>query len=285
MWKAWRCSSADVRGLAILLLWAATGSAAAVVASGRNWEISIDSIDCEPIQSQLTLGARIRYLGPKGAVEAPLSYLSDSHGRQFPPQALAWKRGSRLAAEWLSAGGVINVQTTDIGEVRMRFDARDAAGDLHFEFGDVRAFAVRRGAAPCKGVLKPQQIQAPRAARGRAPSNLRVYRGAYPCSPSRTVEAEQPPYAPLQMLVLGRGFLPSARYVQLPAGRVPAQPLAYSGADELKPIEDMARRAIGEDFPAYAAPRHFAVNWGVQRAASGNQIDSIGIYELKACPK
>jgi hypothetical protein len=128
---------------------------------------------------------------------------------------------------------------------------------------------------------------------------VRVYRAAYPCRTSqgalRTTEAQFPPYLPRQMLVLGRGYLPNARQIELPMGWAPAQTYAYTGLDELDPIEDAARNAIGADFseyrkmlvavtrvPAYS-PRYFAFNWGSQRAASGNEAYAIAIYDLRDC--
>lgn len=268
----------------VMAVWASLADSAPV--SGRYWRVDLKSIDCEPVQSVIVIGTAVRYIGPKGAVEAPLAYLSDAQGRQLFPQGLAWQRGSKTAADWFSGGGVINVQTEDIGEVRMRFDVREAAaGDLLLEFGDVKPFAVRRGGSACKGILAPAQVQAPRARGKGAASGVRIHRARYPCSPSGSVEAEQPPYPPVQMLVLGRGHLPNARSVELPSGRVPAQSYAYTGADELDAIEKFAREAIAADFPALSAAKHFAFNWGVQRGRSGNQLDSIAIYELRACPR
>jgi hypothetical protein len=98
------------------------------------------------------------------------------------------------------------------------------------------------------------------------------------------VAADYPPYLPKQLLLFGRGYLPSAREVALPMGRAPAQAYAYSGPDELKALEAAARKAIAADFPQYDKARHFAFNWGVQKARSGNDLYSIGIYELRACP-
>ena len=43
-------------------------------------------------------------------------------------------------------------------------------------------------------------------------------------------------------------------------------------------------KAIAADFPQYDKARHFAFNWGVQKARSGNDVYSIGVYELRACP-
>jgi hypothetical protein len=121
-----------------------------------------------------------------------------------------------------------------------------------------------------------------------AKASVRVYRSAYPCREKagalRTVEADQPPYAPRQVLLFGRGFLPNARHVQLPTGSTPAQTYAYDGTDELGAIEEAARQALLADFPAYAARGTFAFNWGEQRAKSGNQVDSVGLYEVRACP-
>jgi hypothetical protein len=85
--------------------------------------------------------------------------------------------------------------------------------------------------------------------------------------------------------VLGRGYLPNARSIELPMGRAPAQSYAYAGVDDLKFIEDAARRALAADFPQYRAPRYFAFNWGVQRSQSGNEIFAVGVYDLRPCPE
>jgi hypothetical protein len=98
------------------------------------------------------------------------------------------------------------------------------------------------------------------------------------------VTAEYPPYLPLQLVVLGRGYLPNARAIELPMGRAPAQAYAYAGLDDLKAIEDAARRALGADFAHYRAPQYFAFNWGVQRSESGNEVYAVGLYELRPCP-
>jgi hypothetical protein len=98
------------------------------------------------------------------------------------------------------------------------------------------------------------------------------------------VAAEFPPYLPRQLLVFGRGYLPNVREIELPMGRSPAQSYAYAGLDDLKAIEDAARRALGADFPEYRSPKYFAFNWGVQRSQSGNELYSVGVYELRPCP-
>ena len=41
--------------------------------AGKHWQLDIRSIECRA--PQVAVGARIRYVGPKGAVEAPLSRL------------------------------------------------------------------------------------------------------------------------------------------------------------------------------------------------------------------
>ena len=273
--------------LLLAVLYAAQGEAA--VASGRNWRLSIDSIECAaPV---ITLGAKIRYLGPKGPVEAPLGYLTDGQGKRHAPRSLVWKAGAKPHAEWLSAGGLSNIQSEDIGEFQFKFEVRDAAADLRLEFGDIPAVSLtRKRNTGCDGVLTPGQIQAPRAPRRAAPgkSTLRIHRGAYPCgaqSGARTIEAPHPPYLPRQLLVFGRGYLPNAREVELPMGKAPAQSYAYAGPDELKPLDDATRRVLAADFPEAAASRHFVFSWGMQKAASGNDAYSIGIYELRPCPK
>jgi len=274
--------------LFLAVLYVTQGEAA--VASGRNWRLSIESIECAaPV---ITLGAKLRYLGPKGPVEAPLGYLTDGQGKRHAPRSLVWKAGAKQHAEWLSAGGLSNLQSEDIGEFQLNFDLRHAAGELRLAFGDIPAFPLtrKRKAGGCDGVLTLDQIQAPRAARRVAAgkSTIRIHRAAYPCSAqsgARTIEAPHPPYLPRQLLVFGRGYLPNAREVELPMGKAPAQSYAYAGPDGLKPLDDATRRVLMADFPEAAASRHFVFSWGMQKAASGNDAYSIGIYELRPCPK
>ena len=263
---------------------------AAAVASGRHWRLSIDSIQCQTAGSVISIGTRIDYLGPKGPVEAPVSQLLDGKGKRHPPRSLVWRRGSKPLAEWLSAGGLSNLQSESVAEVELKFQVGEASGDLQLEFGDLRAFKLtRKRSGGCEGLLKLDQVQAPRLSRqgrGASPKPLRVYRNSYPCKhegSSRTTEAAYPPYLPRQLLLFGRGYLPSARQIHLPMGSAPAQPYLYSGPDELTAIEDAARRAILADFP-FSGAKHFAFNWGAQKATSGNELYSVGLYELLACP-
>lgn len=277
--------------LAAMALAHAAGADAAAIASGRNWRLAIDSIECETAPPLLTVGMRIDYLGPKGPVEAPLSQLIDGNGKPHLPRSLVWRRGSKPLAAWMSAGGLSNLQSESVAEVELKFDVRDAQGDLQLEFGDLPAFALtRKRGAGCEGLLSPAQVRGPRAAsREIARPGMRVYRSSYLCRQAsgtpRTLEASYPPYLPRQLLLFGRGYLPNARQVELPMGKAPAQPYLYSGLDELNAVEDAARRAIGADFPQYAGGAHFAFNWGVQKAASGNEMYSVGIYAIGACPR
>jgi hypothetical protein len=277
--------------LAAMTLAYACGADAAAIASGRNWRLAIDSIECEAAASRVTVGMRIDYLGPKGPVEAPVSQLVDAKGKAHLPRSLVWRRGSKPLAAWLSAGGLSNLQSEAVAEVQLKFDVRDASGDLALEFGDVRAFALtRKRTAGCAGLLRPEQLRAPRAApREGAKPGMRVYRSSYVCTQAsgtpRTMEASYPPYLPRQLLLFGRGYLPNARQIALPMGKAPAQPYLYSGLDELNAVEDAARRAISADFPQYAGGAHFAFNWGVQKAASGNEMYSVGLYARGPCPR
>lgn len=289
--------------LPAILICHAADSGAAAVASGRNWRISVDRIQCEAAGSVLVIGTRVHYLGPKGPVEAPASELIDGAGRQIRPRSMVWKDGSRQLAQWLPSGGLANVQVEYIGEVQLNFDVRGATGDLKLAFGDIKAFPLtRKGASAAKGVceylLKPDQVQAPRMSRpARAETlKLRVYREAYPCVAQqgalRTIETDHPPYAPRQLLLFGRGYLPNARQVELPMEKAPAQSYFYVGADDLGAVEDVARRLVAADFPEYRAglialaeAKFFAFNWGVQKAQSGNDLYSIGIYDVRPCSR
>ncbi len=246
-------------------------AASAVEASGRHWRITLQSLECQG-NGLLVLGARVHYRGPDGAVEAPIVQIVDASGNAYRP-----------LGKWLSGGGLSHLKAGDLGVVHFRFPVHTASGALELEFGDIRAFTVSRDA--CKALLRPEQVKAPRAPPPAATkSNVAVYRERYPCSAGRSVAAEYPPYLPLQLIVLGRGYLPNARAIELPMGRSPAQSYAYTGLDELQHIEDAARRALGADFPEYRSPKYFAFNWGVQRSQTGNELYSIGVYELRPCP-
>ena len=275
-----------MRALVFLLSFSAAQVEAATVASGRNWRLAIESIECA--DSLLVIGTRIDYRGPSGPVEAPVIRLADDKGKFTPPKSLVWKSGSKELAELLPSGGLRNIASGNSSEIQLRFEARDAGGELKLEFGDIEAFSLTRKG--CKGVLKPEQIQAPRAARGARSEGSKlgpVYRARYPCRAGealRTISADHPPYLPRQLLVLGRGYLPNARRVELPMGSAAAQSYAYSGLDDLKAVEDAARKAVAADFPQYLSAKYFAFNWGAQKAQS-NEVYSIGLYELRPCPK
>ncbi len=284
--------------LPALMVCQASAVGAAVTAAGRNWQISIDRIECEAAASRVLIGTRIRYLGPRGLVEAPISRLADGSGKGYPPRSLVWRSGSKQLAAWLSAGGLRSVQADEAGEVQFRFEVGEGSKVLAFEFGDVQAVALSRAgiseqAGVCANLLKPGQIRtarkAPPARVDSATTGARVYRGAYPCLPPskgawRTMEAQHPPYLPEQLLVFGRGYLPNARQIELPMGKAAAQSYSYAGAEELDAIEAVARRAVQKDFPHYAGAGYFPFNWGAQASASGNRIYSIGIYAIRPCP-
>jgi hypothetical protein len=268
----------------------AAASTASAVASGRNWSVSISRLECQG--ASVVVGLQVRYLGPSGAVEAPVSQLTDQSAKPYPPKSVAWKPGAKPLAEWLSAGGLRNLKPEPLGEVDLKFDLSGATGALSFEFGDIRALSVTRRplAGGCDDFLRPEQIQAPRAARpakvDSSKLDFRVHRGGYPCSPSRTITADYPPYPPMQLLLFGRGYLPGARTIELPMGRAPAQGYAYAGPDDLGTVEKAAQHALLADFPQYASrSKYFAFNWGVQKSQSGNDAYSIGIYEIRRCPR
>jgi hypothetical protein len=278
--------------LAAVMLCHAAASAAAAVASGRNWRVTIESIECQAAASLMVVGMRIDYLGPSGAVEAPVSQLRDAGGKQHLPRSIAWKPGSKPLAEWLSSGGLRNLKPESLGAVELKFDVVELSAGLSLEFGDAQAFPLARkttGKGVCASLLKPDEIRAPRAARPAAVDSSKldfpVLRAKYPCNPSRTVAAEYPPYLPRQLLFFGRGYLPGVRQIELPMGRAPAQSYAYAGPDDLAAVEKAARQALRADFPQYERPsKYFAFNWGMQKTQSGNVAYSIGIYELRRCP-
>jgi hypothetical protein len=281
-----------------LLLCHAGESPGTAVASGRNWQISVVSTACDAAASLVTIGARIRYLGPGGVVEAPVSQLVDGRGKPHLPKTLVWTGGSKPFAALLAAGGLRPLQSAESVEVQFKFEVRDAAGDLLLEFGDIKAFPLTRMKNSAKGIcaslLAPGQIQSVRSSRAvrteGAKAGVRAFRDGYPCLPApraawRMAEAKYPPYLPDQLLVFGRGYLPNARRIELPMGRAAAQSYPYAGLDDLKAIEDAARGVIAADFPGYASgAKYFAFNWGVQKAASGNEMYSVGIYAVRPCP-
>jgi hypothetical protein len=271
-----------IRLLLALLVLAAPPAAAA------NWQLALDGLACDGA-GVMTLGARIRYLGAKAPVESPVVRLVDAGGEPRLPRSLVWQGGSKALAALLAAGGVRGLEAGESAQVQLRFDVGEAAGPMRVEFGDLPAFALTRKGRACGNLLKSPAVPAPQArAASKQPSNLRVYRNAYPCGSAaalKTIEADHPPYLPKQLIVLGRGYLPNVRHIDLPMGAAPAQGYFYAGADTLDAIELAARRAIAADFPRYAAGGYFAFNWGEQRGATGNQIDSIGLYELRSCQK
>lgn len=273
----------------LLLALLAGHAAAAPVASGRHWQLGVERIECSLAESSLTLGVRVRYLGPSGAAEAPVNRVVDGEGRAQAPRSLVWKSGSKLLAAWLAADGLANVKKDDAAQLEIRYRMESASG-LKLEFGDIEAFALARpGKSLCEGVLKPAQLQVPRRPpAGTGKPALRSYRDNYPCAPERgewrRVEAPHPPYLPERLLVFGRGYLPGLRQVELPMGRAPAQAHVYAGPEDILAIEEAARHVAAADYPAYGA-RHYLFNWGQQRAASGNELYSVGIYAIRACPK
>jgi hypothetical protein len=272
----------------ILALLSAAGAAEpATPASGRHWQLAIERLECEA--SRLTLRARLRYLGREGPVEAPVNRLVDAKGKPYPPRSLVWHGGSKEIAQWLPRGGVRIVPAQAAAAVQLSYEVQGAEGELHLEFGDIRAFALTQKGA----CMAAEKLRGPKAARLRAGKvpDFRIYRARYPClSPGGvdTLEAQYPPHLPRQLLVFGRGYLPNARQVDLPMGAAPAQSYAYVGVDSLDAVDAAARQAAGEDFPAYVtgprAPRTFAFNWGVQKTASGNDAYAIGFYDLRRCP-
>jgi hypothetical protein len=263
--------------LSVLLF--ATHAHAAAVASGNNWRLQVDGIECDG--SQITIATQVRYLGPSGAVEAPVTRLVDGADKRYPPRSLVWRSGSKPLAELVSSRGLRIIDTQSIAGIQFNFQA---AGELKLEFGDVGALhLLPKRASACE-----YEVLAPKSrARGEgAKRDFPVHRGRYPCLPGSILEAEYPPYLPRQLLLFGRGYLPNAREIDLPMGWARAQAYFYVGADDVIAVENAARRALVADFPEYSSgARYFAFNWGTQKAESGNDMHSIGVYELRACPR
>ena len=260
-------------------------AAAAATASGRHWRITIDRLECQA--GVLSLATKIRYLGPKGPVESPVIQLTDGKGARHVPKSLVWIHGSKAVAEWLSRGGIASLESEDLGTVQIRFEGGGGGGGLKLEFGDIGAVALTDDAGACKKLAQLKTPMLPPRKQD-AKAAPRMYRVLYPCrarsGTSVVTDAQYPPYLPEQLLVFGHGFLPNAREITLPMGVAPAQSYAFSGVDDRKAVEALSRRIAATDFPNYGADRYFAYDWGVQRSASGNELQSVGIYELRACP-
>lgn len=268
-----------------VMLYAVQGTAVPV-ASGKNWRISIDGIECDAAASVIMIGTRVRYLGPSGVVEAPVSRLVDDNSKPYLPRSVVWRGGSKPLAELISSGGLRIIEAGSPGDIQWKFQLPDSTGELRFEFGDVRAFALsRKQSSACE-----YKIRAPGASRRArvegAKPDFPVHRGRYPCIPSSIIDAEYPPYLPRQLLLFGRGYLPNAREIDLPMGWAAAQSYFYLGPDDVIAVENAARRALMADFPEYSSSsKYFGFNWGTQKAESGNDVYSIGIYELRPCPQ
>ena len=132
------------RGLLLALLAGhAACAGASVIASGKHWSLAIGGIECEVAGARLSIAAGIRYMGPKGLVEAPLARLVDADGKPHPPKSLVWKSGDKALAPWLSRGGVAPLQVEAVGEVQLKFESL-ADGELKHEFGDIPAVWLSR---------------------------------------------------------------------------------------------------------------------------------------------
>src|SRR5262245_5958969 len=111
-----------MRLLLLALLTFQAAGAAAATASGRNWSLDVDSLQCDAAGSLLMIGIKLRYLGPKGAVEAPISELVDGAGRVIRPRSLVWQGGPKELARWLPTGGLAKVQSEYVGAMQLKFD-------------------------------------------------------------------------------------------------------------------------------------------------------------------
>jgi hypothetical protein len=244
----------------------------------RNWQMSVERIECG---SLMTIATRVRYLGPSGAVEAPVSRLVDERGERYLPRSVVWRSGAKPLAELISAGGLRILESGALAEIQWNFEM--PGGDLRLEFGDLSALLKRTSS--CGYEIKAPA--APRRARVEgAKLDFPVHRGRYPCAPNAIIEAEYPPYLPRLLLLFGRGYLPNAREIDLPMGWAAAQSYFYVGPDDVIAIENAARQALLADFPEYGSKsKYFGFNWGTQKAQSGNDMHSIGIYELRPCPR
>ena len=149
------------------------------------------------------------------------------------------------------------------------------------------------------GCSSPTQLQAPRVARSRPKragrkSDLRVLSQARipACRRRRRRHRRRrryPPYLPRQLLVFGRGYLPNARRDRSCrwAQRAGAVLCAMPARTSSRRVRGAPRaRGGARRFPAATRKRrHFAFNWGVQKAArAATSSYSVGLYDLRACP-
>ena len=85
-------------------------------------------------------------------------------------------------------------------------------------------------------------------------------------------------------IVLGRGYLPNARLIELPMGWR-RRSRTHAGVDDLKFIED-ARAARSPPTFCSTAHRDISPSTGAcQRSQSGNEILAVGVYDLRPCLK
>ena len=105
----------------VLALLVITDAGAAAVASGRNWRLTINKLQCEA-GATLVIDTRIEYLGPTVPAETPANELADGEGRQIRPKSLVWKAGSKDLARWLTAGKMANVTTLVSTDVQLKPD-------------------------------------------------------------------------------------------------------------------------------------------------------------------
>ena len=115
----------------ILLFFAHAASVAD--ASGRNWRIAVQSLQCQG-NGLLVMGARVHHRGPDGAVEAPTSRSS-------------MRRATLIVRSEMKPGGGVEPPGKPVTSASCtRFPVHSASGALELEFGDIRAFTVSRDA-------------------------------------------------------------------------------------------------------------------------------------------
>ena len=143
----------------------AADAGAAATASGRNWRLAIESLECEGAR-------RARHEDPLPRAERAGRVAGNPaggrEGRQHPPRA--WCGGRRQPADRRLArrgAGWPTCSSEDVGEVQLKFELPEASGALQLRVRRHRGFALtRKGSRTvCEGLLKPERIRTPRQVR------------------------------------------------------------------------------------------------------------------------
>jgi hypothetical protein len=239
--------------------------------ASRNWRLRLREIGCTPTLSLLSVRADVQYIGPTGIVEAPVLTVADAEGNEHAPGAVGMPKDAApevqaWAASVLGGGGARRklVSGTQLGTVESQFPLPAAVRGLRLHFADIEPFPVAN--TSYEGLRGLCRALAAGAGADRAPTpgpkaasggkTISMYAGMYPCNSGQATRmsmADYPPDAPVQVLTLGKGFLPSARAANTNQGRVPARGYMYNGPEDAQAVKEFAREMIAGDFPQYCS--------------------------------